>query len=76
MRNPIFNTLDVISQIDYNLWQLDEISKSKTLTPFEIRKYSMGHLRSIIRNKKNLGYDTAQDEATHREIKKTKVSKS
>lgn len=72
MKNPVFNTLDVISQIDYNLWQLDEISKSKTLKAVEVRKYSMGHLRSIIRNKKKLGYDTSKDEQMHKEIKAKK----
>ena len=73
-RNPLFNTLDIIAQIDYNYFMISEISISKTLTAVEIRKYSMGHLRSIIRNKKKLGYDTSHDEKTHSQIKAKKIT--
>ncbi len=75
MKNSIFDTLDIIAQIDYNYFMLSEIAKSETLTALEVRKYSMGHLRSIIRNKKKLGYDTSLDEAKHAEVKKFKISK-
>lgn len=74
MKNAIFNTLDIICQIDYNYFILSEIEAGNlVLTDKEKRKCIMGHLRSIIRNKKKLGYDTTADEKTHKEIKSVKV---
>lgn len=69
----IFDTLDIIAQIDYNYFMLSEIEKNeKNWSEKERRKWSMGHLRSIIRNKKKLGYDTSIDEQAHTKVKALK----
>lgn len=69
-RKALFNTLDIIAKIDYNIWMIDLIPAFNDLSEYKKNKMAISRLRSNIRYKKMLGYDTKNDQKTINELKK------
>lgn len=69
-RKALFNTLDIIAKIDYNIWIIESIPGFTDLSGDEKNKMAINRLRSNIRYKKMLGYDTKNEQKTINEIKK------
>jgi len=72
MRNALFNTLDVMADIDWHYFVLGNIAESKDMTAKEIRRHSFNHLRAIIKRKALLGYDTTPDQKAYDDLKAVK----
>lgn len=75
-RNPIFNTLDVIFDIDWHYFALSLLKDADDISPEELRLAIMKHYKAIIRKKKKIGYDTTQDEKAHAHFKAYKIQKT
>ena len=69
-RKALFNTLDIIAKIDYNIWIIEEIPGFTDLSGDEKNKMAINRLRSNIRYKKMLGYETKNEQKTINELKK------